>query len=245
MGRIGQVTIYHSQVAHLTNCYFMAEENFQRYQAKLVRVVEDPRWAMQQSFRIGSEAMSFCIDSLIQLRHVMHDGEMLVSQCCRQDWWRMALTLPCIGPDFPRLRSMSPFAFNIREFVWSLNVVEFAFHIWRNGAPLHTTALLSAAFSHWAIEERHIRYTHLYSLKADEEREASDKKIMCLTLRYIVNATWYNPIEEEPDRYVFEVLILKLEARSRSRVPPRSLSGSINTNSSFMIRSGREASGWC
>jgi len=106
---------------------------------------------------------------------------------------------------------MSPFAFNIREFVWSLNVVEFAFHIWRNGVTMHTTSLLSLAFSHWATEERHIRYTHLYSLKADEEREVSDKKIMCLTLRYIVNATWYNPIEEEPDRYVFEVLILKLE----------------------------------
>jgi hypothetical protein len=206
-----QVTIYHSQVSHLTKCYFMTEENFQRYQMKIMRAVEHPNWAFEQSFRIGSEAMSFCIDSLVQLRHVMHDGEMLVTQCCRQDWWRMALTLPCIGPDFPRLRSMSPFAFNIREFVWSLNVVEFAFHIWRNGPTMHTTSLLSSAFSHWAVEERHIRYTHLYSLKADEEREASDKKIMCLTLRYIVNATWYNPIEEEPDRYVFEVLIVKLE----------------------------------
>lgn len=206
-----QVTIYHSQVSYLTKCYFMAEENFQRYQTKIMRAVEHPNWAFEQSFRIGSEAMSFFIDSLVQLRHVMHDGEMLVKLCCRQDWWRMALTLPCIGPDFPRFRSMSPFAFNIREFVWSLNVVEFAFHIWRNGSSIHTTSLLSSAFSHWATEERHIRYTHLYSLKADEEREASDKKTMCLTLRYIVNATWYNPIEEEPDRYVFEVLILKLE----------------------------------
>lgn len=206
-----QVTIYHSQVSHLTKCYFMAEENFQRYQTRIERAVEHPNWAFEQSFRIGSEAMSFCIDSLVQLRHVMHDGEMLATQCCRQDWWRMALTLPCTGPNFPRFRSMSPFAFNIREFVWSLNVVEFAFHIWRNGPPIYTTSLLSSAFSHWATEERHIRYTYLYSLKADEEREASDKRVMCLTLRYIVNATWYNPIEEEPDRYVFEVLMLKLE----------------------------------
>lgn len=205
------MTIYHAQVSHLTKCYFMAEENFQRYQTKITRAVESLTWACESSFGIGSAAMSFCIDSLVQLRHVMHDGEMLVTHCCRPDWWRMALTLPCIGPDFPRLRSMSPFAFNIREFVWSLNVVEFAFHIWRNGVTMHTTSLLSLAFSHWATEERHIRYTHLYSLKADEEREVSDKKIMCLTLRYIVNATWYNPIEEEPDRYVFEVLILKLE----------------------------------
>ena len=213
------VTIYHSQISHLTKCYFMAEENFQRYQTKIMRVVEHPNWAFEQSFRIGSEAMWFCVDAIMNLRHVMHDGEVLFRHCCRQDWWRMALTLPCIGPDYPRLRSMSPFAFNIREFVWSLNLVEFAFHLWRNGPPMHNTALLSDAFSHWATEERHIRYTHLYSLKADEEREAKDKKTMCLTLRYIVNATWYNPIQDEPDRYVFDVLIQKLEGAE----PPANL----------------------
>ena len=174
MGRLQQnqerVKVSHMQCNYVTNTLTTQVSNLLRQYCSLLKLAEDPK-VMKSVVTHKStwlKVLSLCIRSLGGLISAFELGAMLITDCCKMEWWSTAVRLFVVGPHLKQSR-WSLFLNVQRQCEWSADIVELAFgtlkelFTFKHVSSLYTVVLNWSVVKHTFVLETHGKLTRIKS----------------------------------------------------------------------------------